>query len=128
MYDDVKLIIIVFVILLIMFLRFAEKGVMDIMGIYSSPQTFDFKIYGNGNYKIEILGEDLEFNKKIKICDFYTENKNIIISKGGKEYSFSPLINICDLDNATEILSRLIKKISECIIKLTVIIFILILC
>lgn len=119
MYDDVKLIVVIFLISLILFLHFAEKGVMEIMGVHFDPMIFDFKVEDSGKYIIEVLGENFVLTKNIKIFDITVENKNIVIKRGDKEYSFSPLIKVYEIESATEIFSRLIKKMSECIIKLT---------
>ena len=67
MYDDVKLIVVIFLISLILFLHFAEKGVMEIMGVHFDPMIFDFKVEDSGIYIIEVLGENFVLTKNIKI-------------------------------------------------------------
>lgn len=92
-YRDLFTLIIIFIIVLIIGLNFAEKGVYSAMGLDSPPQSFNFRMNKNRDYHICILGKDFTYNKAYKIGEIYGNKRSLHIKIANKKIHLTPMVN-----------------------------------
>ena len=92
-YKDLLTLVIILSILVFTGLRIAEQGLYTTMGINQELRTFNFKIVGDRNYDVWVLGKNLSFQKTYKIGDFYADKATIYLKMQGRQFYINPLIS-----------------------------------
>jgi hypothetical protein len=91
-YKDIIILLIIFVILLTLGIRIAEKGLNAIMGLDIGPRSFDFAILGDRVYNVTVLGNSIKLQRYYKIGDIFADKGCLSLNINGKKIKFNSLI------------------------------------
>ena len=91
-YKDFITILIIFVILLSLGIRIAEKGLNATMGLDIRPRSFDFVILDDRLYNFILLGNSFKLQRYYKIGDVFADKGCIRLNINGKKIKLNSLI------------------------------------
>jgi hypothetical protein len=91
-YKDLITLIIIFIILLTIGIRIAEKGLYDAMGLDLRPRSFDFDFESDRIYSFTVLGNSLKLQKYYKIGNIFAYNGQISFIINGRRFTFNSII------------------------------------
>ncbi|MGI6425295.1 MAG: histidine kinase [Tepidanaerobacteraceae bacterium] len=91
-YKNLIVITIIVMLLFVIGIREAEKGLYCIMGLDIIPRSFHFSLNDKNVLTLTILGNDLTLHRYYKIGDIYTERGYVSIKINGKKIGTNSLI------------------------------------
>ncbi|NLZ52024.1 MAG: histidine kinase [Thermoanaerobacteraceae bacterium] len=91
-YKDLITLIIIFVILLTIGVRIAEKGLYDTMGLDLRPKSFDFDFQSDRVYSFTVFGNSLKLQKYYRIGDIFAHKGHLSLVINGKKISINSLV------------------------------------
>ena len=91
-YKDLITLIIIFILLLTMGIRIAEKGLYNTMGLDLKPQSFDFDFQDDRVYSFTVLGNNIKLQKYYKVGNIVAYRGQISFVINGKTFTINSMI------------------------------------
>ncbi|MDD4569854.1 MAG: histidine kinase [Tepidanaerobacteraceae bacterium] len=91
-YKKFIVVIIIFVIIFVIGVRTAEKGLNAVMGLNIKLKSFEFFIFDDRIYNFVILGNSFKFQRYYKIGEIYADRGFISLQINGKKFWLNSLI------------------------------------
>lgn len=91
-YKDFMTLIIIFVIILTLGIRIAEKGLNVTMGLDIRPKSFNVDILGDRVYNFTVLGNNLKLQRYYKIGNIFADKGHLTMKINGKKIKLNSLI------------------------------------
>ncbi|TYP54991.1 hypothetical protein [Thermosediminibacter litoriperuensis] len=107
---DLFTLFLIFAVVLVLGLRFAEEGVYSTMGLDITPMTFNLKILPDGTYDFFILGRRFSLRQLLRVSDFYADRRKVDIRIAGLNISVPNMVRVYDPANFSHLRIYLDKK------------------
>ncbi|MCG1012696.1 histidine kinase [Tepidanaerobacter sp. GT38] len=91
-YKDLITLVIIFILLLTIGVRVAEKGLYNTMGLDLRPQSFDFDFQEDRVYSFTVLGSNIKLQKYYKIGNMVACRGQISFMINGKTFTINSMI------------------------------------
>ncbi|ADL07664.1 hypothetical protein [Thermosediminibacter oceani] len=107
---DLFTLFLIFAVVLVLTLRFAEVRVYSTMGLDIAPITFDFKILPDRTYDFCVLDRRFSIRQFLKIGDFYADRRRVDIKFAGMNIIIPNMVRVYDPANLSYLRIYLDKK------------------